>query len=292
MSQHCLRSSAAEGQVRANPVTMEDATSLVIRASCQILERVLEQRGHTRPPFLPEEFASLLGIRKIVRSDLGETSAVLLKSEDGYVIKVNQNHHPVRRNFSCAHEIGHALLSELNLEPTEDIEFRTFNPQAHAIARARAIEHLCDVAATELLMPEPVFKKYLSGFGVSVHSIERLANVFRVSFQTVAIRIAEISEEACVALMWHPWPKSMPKGLRLSWCAGPGRTPWRRHLCAPLNTFVRHTSALYKAYQDDSPVKSYRLFKIDGAIRRLPTESKGFGTSQSRYVLSLAFPQR
>ena len=270
----------------------EQATSLILERARQLVNQLVEQRGHDKPPFLPEEFARLQGV-KIERADLGKTSAVLLRFHDGYIIKLNQNHNPARQNFSCAHEIGHKLLRELKIElNTENIEYRTFNPQAHALARAKVRERLCDVAATELLMPELVFRKYLSGFGVSVHSIERLANIFRVSIRAAAWRIAEISTESCIALLWQPWLRNRSKGLRLAWRAGPGRESSGKSYYMPLHTHVRYPSTLHKAYESDRPVKSFKLFKLDTAVKRCPMESKGFGRGETRYVISLAFPGR
>jgi len=271
----------------------EQATDLIIGRARQLVSKLLEDRGHDKPPFLPQEFARLIGIKQIVKANLGQTSAVLLRFHDGYVIKVNQNHNLARQNFSCAHEIGHILFSELKLGPyIQSIEYRTFDPEGEGKARARAREHLCDIAATELLLPEFVFRKYLSGFGVSVHAIERLANIFRSSIRAVTWRIAEVSEEPCIALFWQPWPKNKFKGLRLAWRVGPGRKSRGKDKYMPLHTYVRPPSTLHKAYQDSSFVKSSRLFKCDNAVKRLPMESKGFGRGETRYVVSLAFLNR
>lgn len=274
-------------------LNFEQDTSLIIERARQLVNRLIEHRGHDKPPFLPEEFARLQGIKKIVKADLGETSAALLKLHDGYVIKVNQSHNLARQNFSCAHEIGHTLLSELKLEPyIEDIEFRTFNPQAHAIAHSKTRERLCDIAATELLMPELVFREYLSVFGLSVHSIERLANVFKVSIRATAWRIAEVSTEPCIALRWQPHPSAKSKALRLAWRVGPGKKSRGKTNYMPVHTLVRYPSKLHQAYENDTPVKSFKLFKVENAVKRLPTESKGFGRDETRYVISLAFPDR
>ena len=279
-------------QVVSVPLTLEQATSLIIERARQLVNRLVEQRGHDIPPFLPEEFARLQGIKRIEKADLRGTSAVMLRFQDGYVIKVNQNHNLARQNFSCAHEIGHNLLRELKIElNTENIEYRTFNPQAHRKARVRAIERLCDAAATELLMPELVFKKYLSGFGVSVHSIERLASIFKVSIQAAAIRIAEVSIEPCITFMWKPWLRTKSKRLRLAWCVGPGRNSRGKGYYIPLHTYVRPPSTLHKAYEYDSPVKCHKLFKRGTDVKHLPMESKGFGRGETRYVISLAFPR-
>jgi hypothetical protein len=274
-------------------VTFEDAMNLAIGRAKELVSCLIKERGHAKPPFRPEEFARLTSIKQIIKADLGKTSAVLLKFHDGHVIKVNQNHNLTRQNFSCAHEIGHNLLRELKIGlNTENIEYRTFDPQAPGRIVAKARERLCDIVATELLMPELVFRKYLSGFGVSVHSIEWLANIFKVSIRAAAWRIAEVSAEPCIALLWQPWLRNRSKGLRLAWCAGPGRKSSGKSSYMPLHTYVRPPSTLHKAYENDNPVKSFKLFKLDTAVKRCPMESKGFGRGETRYVISLAFPDR
>jgi Zn-dependent peptidase ImmA (M78 family) len=274
-------------------LNLEQSNSLIIERARQLVSQLVEHRGHERPPFLSEEYAPLLGIKRIEKADLGEVSAILIKLRDGDVIRVNQKHNSARQNFSCAHEIGHVLLSELNMEPCiDDIEFRTFNPQAHAIARARARERLCDAAATELLMPEIVFKKYLLALGASISSIESLANIFRVSISSTAIRIAEVSTEPCIALLWRPRPESKSKALRLAWRVGPRKKSKGNTDYMPVHTLVKSTSTLYKAYQCANPVKCHKIFRLDAGVKRLPIESKGFGSGETRYVISLAFPNR
>ena len=274
-------------------LNLEQSTSLIVEQARQLVSQLVEQRGHGRPPFLSEEYAPLLGIKRIEKADLGEVSAILIKLHEGDVIKVNQNHNSARQNFSCAHEIGHALLSKLKIEPCiEEFEFRTFNPQAPAIARAKARERLCDAAATELLMPEAVFKKYLSGFGISIKSLEWLANIFRVSIISTAIRIAELSAEPCIALLWRLRPGTNSKTLRLVWRVGPGKKSKDKADYMPVHTLARHISTLYKAYQEDRHVTSYKRFRLDAGEKRLPVESKGFGHGKTRYVISLAFPTR
>lgn len=292
MGEKCLNGSDNSHLV-PEVLSLEQATGLIVERAKQLVIRLIEDRGHDKPPFLSAEFARLQGIERIVKADLGKASAILLKLHDGYVIRVNQNHNLARQNFSCAHEIGHTLFSELKLERyIKSIEFRTFNPQGEQKARAAERERLCDVAATELLMPESVFKKYLSGFGISVHSIERLANIFRVAIRATAWRIAEVSAEPCIALLWQPWLRNRSKGLRLAWSAGPGRKSSGKSSYMPLHTYVRPPSTLHKAYESGKSVKSFKLFKLDTGVKRCPMESKSFGRGETRYVVSLAFPDR
>ena len=268
------------------PLTSDEAASTIVRRAKQVVSQLIEYRGHDKPPFLPLEFARLLGVKKIEKADLGNTSAILLRLHDGCIIKVNQNHIQARQNFSCAHEIGHILFDELELTNyIREIEYRTFNPQAQAIVRARARERLCDIVATELLMPESIFRKYLSGFGVSVSSFVLLSNVFKVSVPTVAIRIEEVSPEPCITLQWQLWQKRRSKVLRL-YC------PRRKVNCMPLHTQAKPGSAIFKAFETDSTIKCYKLFKLGTVVKRLPMESKGFGYGENRRVYSLAFLER
>jgi Zn-dependent peptidase ImmA (M78 family) len=293
MNKNCLPGNADTGQIMPISLNMEESTSLIVERARQFVNQLIEQRGHGRPPFLSAEYARLLGIKRIEKADLGEVSAILIKLHSGDVIRLNQNHNLARQNFSCAHEIGHVLLSELKIEPLiEEVAFRTFNPQDHQIARVKARERLCDAAATELLMPEAVFKQYLSNFGISIKSLEWLANIFRVSISSTAIRIAEVSTEACIALLWRPRQGTKTKTLQLAWQVGPSNKSQIKGKYVPKHNLARYASTLYKAYQHNSPIKCRKDFIFDAGIKRIPIESKGFGYDKARYVISLAFPTR
>ena len=273
----------------------EQANSLIAERASQLVNRLISKRGHDKPPFLSEEFAYLLGIKNIEKSELGEVDAVLVKLYDGDVIKLNKNHHPLRQNFSCAHEIGHILFRELNQQMQSyinSIEYRTFNPSASDKARYRAKERLCNVAATELLMPNTIFRNYLSDLGASISSIEKLSNIFRVSIQATARRIAEINTEACISLLWRLLKSSRNRSLRLVWCVGPGRNAINKNYNIPIHTRITYPSTLHKAYQYDSTVTCHKLFKLENGNKRLRMESKGFGRGENRYVVSLAFLER
>jgi Zn-dependent peptidase ImmA (M78 family) len=284
-----------DGDLNSKPtpasISLEQATCFIIERAKQLVGQLIKVKGHDKPPFLPEEFARLLGVTKIVKADLGRTSGMLLRFHDGPVIKVNQNHNIARQNFSCAHEIGHMLYSELKLETyINSIEHRTYNPPAQHRAHARAIERLCDIVATELLMPESIFIKRLSFFGTSIYSIERMASIFHVSIRTAVRRIAEVSIEPCIELEWQ---KSRNDNLlRMVWCEGPGIRLTGKSNYAPKYTKVEYPSSLHKAYEQDSPVKCYRKFKIGKDSMLMPMESKAFGRGDNRYVVSLAYPER
>lgn len=281
-----LKNDGPTNQAVSEFLSSAQATNLIIECARHLVNRLIEDRGHGKPPFLSEEFARLQGIKNIIPTNLRKTSAILLRYTDGCVIKVNRNHHPVRQNFSIAHEIGHLLFSEPKLEHyISGIEYRTFNPQATREIRDNARERLCDIAATELLMPEQVFKKYLTNFGLSINSVEPLAHIFRTSIPATVFRIAEVSNEPCLMLMWQPFPVNHPKGLKLKRCI----SSETKIKAVPIHTLDKFSSNLCKAYDSNMSIKSNKHFRINNTAQILPMESKGFGHDEYRYVLSLAF---
>lgn len=265
------------------------ASDLIVKRAKDLVKRLIEQRGREEPPFFAEEFARLQGIKRIEKTDLGQLDALLLRLHDGYIIKINQNHPPVRQNFSCAHEISHILLDELAQHPPMgNAEFRTLTPNIGEKDK----ERLCHAAAAELLMPESIFSKYLSRFGASVSSIEWLAHTFKVSIPAAAIRIAEVSEKPCIAIRWKRWQRARSKGFWLDWCVGPGRKPGDRGYYILENRYVRDPSSLLTAYESNSPVRSFKSFQLGNFKKRCYVESKGFGYDNTRHVISLVFPDR
>jgi len=287
MNDNGLDSDIGIQQPSTMPLDLKEATSLIVEKARQLVNQLVDYRGHSRPPFLPREYSHFVNIREIQKTDLGDTSGLLLPFHDGYVIKVNKSHYQVRQNFSCAHEIGHILFRDLKLDNYVDtIQYRTFNTPKTMELRARAREALCDTAAAELLMPESVFRKCLSTFGLSITSIEHLAETFQVSIKAATKRISEVSIEPCVAILWNPWPKSKPKGLRP--VIGKQTKAKYLQLYKPVNV----SSALYKAYQIDASIKTWKLFHDGNSVRHIPVEAKGFGRGEKRFVISFAFPAR
>ena len=154
MSTHFLPSDGTTSQVSPLTLTLEDATNFVTKRAKELVDKLVKQRKHEEPPFLAEEFARLQGT-KIEKTDLGEIDALLIRDQNGYIIRVNENHHPVRQNFSCAHEIGHTFLHELGRPLSLDNdEFRWTKSNS----AGRAKERLCHIAAAELLMPEKILQ--------------------------------------------------------------------------------------------------------------------------------------
>src|SRR3989338_6821566 len=73
----------------------------------QIAQEALKKTGGSLPVNV-EEVARGYGL-EVVEFAFHEKISGLLKKEQG-IIGVNKTHHPVRRRFTIAHELGHFLL--------------------------------------------------------------------------------------------------------------------------------------------------------------------------------------
>ena len=124
-------------------------------------------------------------IRKIVKQndveireeDLSSSYSGYLKYIDGkWVIGVNKNHHPKRKRFTIAHEFAHYCLhrDERGSFMDKEIYFRKSNESS--------IEFKADEFASELLMPEDLFKDALKS---GIKKIKDLADSFNVSTQAI-----------------------------------------------------------------------------------------------------------
>ena len=85
------------------------------------------------------------------------------------------------------------------------------------------------------------------------------------------------SAEPCITTLWKLWSKNKPRGIRLAWCAGPKRKSKGKGRYLPLQTYVRNSSALYRAYESGRLIESFKIIKFLNTVKRLPMESKGLG---------------
>lgn len=77
-----------------------------------IVERLLSDNGVTEAPVPLLQIAQACGVRVFADSLKGDLSGFLYRGNNKVVIGVNTLHHPVRQNFTMAHELGHFLLHD------------------------------------------------------------------------------------------------------------------------------------------------------------------------------------
>jgi len=108
-----------------------------------------------------------------------DISGILHKIEktDSWVIQVNKNHHPNRKRYTIAHELGHFCLHRHLKQEFEDRIF--FRGGESSPEEWQANDFACAI-----LMPEDTFRDAVRS---GKRNIEDLAREFKVS--TLALRI-------------------------------------------------------------------------------------------------------
>ena len=154
-----------------------------IRAEVQALLNKSKIMG---PPILIRSLRPLCGIKKISKAEIDQ-DALLISQDDGFYVLINKDHSSNRQRFSCAHEIGHILLSQ---HYNRVIRSRTSNYVSFKMRDAEE-EYLCNLAAAELLMPSKFFEPLIDKLNFSISSLPLLAKKFWVSIESTAMRLVQ-----------------------------------------------------------------------------------------------------
>jgi hypothetical protein len=137
----------------------------------------------------------------------------LLKNPSGgYTIELRKDRPHGRRNFTCAHEVAHTFFFEkVPLIKYQRIESREVTYDSEE-------EFLCNVAASELLMPLESLKRIASAYTPSPESLQQLAGIYETSLTAMAIRLTR-------ANLWRArfilWQRSEEDTVRARWVVGP-----------------------------------------------------------------------
>lgn len=146
--------------------------------------------GWRGPPYDPRLLASTMGINC-------EESKELILSEDAELhpnsnamvtIRYNRDKPKTRQNFSIAHEICHTLFPEYE----EQFHAR------HSVGKYDSdneLEFLCDLGASEIILPSPEFDSDVCERGISLESLKELSTRYGASKEATAIRM--IGTEIC-----------------------------------------------------------------------------------------------
>ncbi|MEK7281842.1 MAG: ImmA/IrrE family metallo-endopeptidase [Chloroflexota bacterium] len=272
---------------------MNNSISVYNEAAAFVLDRarrLVEQSGIDKPPFLSELLAPLADVKRIAHEDLGEISGLLLPVENGFIVKVNSRHSKERQNFSCAHEIVHTFfLDDAGNKLAKKVEVSAGRRRWRNI-----LEKLCDLGASEILMPFWIFRSYASKYQFSIGAVRPLANVFQVSLPSAAIRIKEVNPDPCYMFFWklNPMSEVANTKFELNWSSGPNtRLSTQDRPFLPIKGIRDKGSGIWAAYHSEDIIYSEECIKVPGFKQFCKVQSQGFGRPPYRYVISLAFPQ-
>jgi len=142
------------------------------------------------PPFDPFLYAQKLGIAVEERDDMGLDGMLECDEAGRFVIRLRKDVSKERKNFTLAHEIAHTFFYDVLTHPRSYSGHHDFDPEE---------EHLCDIGASELLMPSSVFKQDLFSEEITPVTLFRLKKRYQVSFKAAAVKVLGVTNNlACV----------------------------------------------------------------------------------------------
>jgi hypothetical protein len=145
----------------------------------------------SRPPVSVEIIASYFGISRVDVVPLPWAGCLI--PVDGRVeIRLNEADVPSRRRFTAFHEVAHTFMPGFE----HAVRFRC-NPVGGS-TRRDGLELLCDVGASELLLPHRYFTDDLASGAFGLDLVEELARNYQASLEATANRLVDL------------WPASEP----------------------------------------------------------------------------------
>lgn len=172
-------------------MTIHDLTARHARKTARDLLR----RHGTGIPVDVLAIAGACGVTVRVEGLEEFVSGLLVVRGSNAVIGVNVHHHPNRRRFTVAHELGHYLL---HLDQTAfflDAAPTFFRQEATPSGKPYQ-EREANAFAAELLMPAAEVRTLMADQPIDVFddaAVKRMADRFGVSSQALVIRLTELN---------------------------------------------------------------------------------------------------
>jgi Zn-dependent peptidase ImmA (M78 family) len=149
------------------------------------------QKGWLGPPYDPFELAEILKIKTSASGNIMDARTVPT-DKGGMLIEFNPNQPRVRIRFSLAHEIAHTLFEDCSQyirERKVKTSMRNDDWQ---------LEMLCNIAASEILMPIGSFI-CLQSLEPNIDTLLEYREQFDVSFEALAHRFVKVTDHNCFA---------------------------------------------------------------------------------------------
>jgi Zn-dependent peptidase ImmA (M78 family) len=246
------------------------------------VHKLLSEAKQLTPPINLEALCSQRHISVVYKNDIPD--ATLRVENNKFIAEVRQTKQYSKRwRFSIAHEIAHTFFYDLSRVPIE----RVF----HRYSAYEDEERLCDIAASEILMPETLIKqliKYIPKPGDSNFSLQIFLNLlkkFNVSADAMARRLCEDLNIWNSIIMGSRWLSKNSSSInseftdspkwRLEWYYAPKEI--RKQLYIPsINTHPRmRFKIIEEAYQlkkptiNSEPISNFKLGNLSKVIKQI-----------------------
>lgn len=181
-------------------------------------EHLVKNANYIKPPVDVFKLARIQGIRIEKIERMSCDGRLIPTADSSFIIEISQNTTFERMRFTVAHELAHQLLlgeKFFSLSTKEKAEIlNILNPD-------REVEYLCNLGASEILMPTYLFEPRLRQYGISINALYSLSRDFQTSIKSTAIRIVR-ADEHCIFILWKLMSKpGATEELRIDWSATP-----------------------------------------------------------------------
>jgi len=217
----------------------KDPIDAITEKARQVVVAALDE-GWSGPPFDPLWLAAFLNLDVIPREDVGEARTVPV-GKTKFRIEFNPNRPRGRQRYSLAHEIAHTLFADCG----ERIRHRASHEGI--TGDDWQLEALCNVAASEFLMPFGSMPT-LSAPKLGVDHLMKMRKDFDVSTEALFIRAARITDEVCAMFCASAIERGgAPASFRIEYMIGSrawGPQALPRGTVVPTNSVVGECSAI------------------------------------------------
>lgn len=153
--------------------------------------KMLESVG-LKLPVDVKKAAESLGIKVVEKSLEDDVSGMLIMDNGQGTIVVNEHHHPNRKRFTIAHELGHYRMHR---EPSGIFvdSKAVFYRDKDSMGATKEVE--ANNFAAELLMPEEAIRKILKSVNYETfdeNSLKVLSDKFEVSDSAMTLRLYKL----------------------------------------------------------------------------------------------------
>ena len=152
------------------------------------------------PPYDPFLMAQVLGIRCQAVDAPWLEDAMISVQEGQPTIFYRPERSQARTRFTIFHEIAHTLFPDYQYNNfyRSTSRPRLFEPEGQ-------LEHLCDVAAAEFLLPTDFFIGDLAEWGFSAATVPKLCARYGASLEAVCLRMIESNAATCALALLEHW---------------------------------------------------------------------------------------
>ncbi|MBW8242570.1 ImmA/IrrE family metallo-endopeptidase [Muricauda oceani] len=164
----------------------EDPIEIIIKRSRNLVLKAFNA-GWVGPPFNMSHLASLMGYKVTPNELISE--ARIIPENDSFIIEYNPFQSTARTNFSIAHEIAHTLFTDC----ADTIRYR----KNHLESGSWELEFLCNIGASELLLPYAEFTTTANSIDPTISNIISLARDYQASVESVFLRLCTVVDYPC-----------------------------------------------------------------------------------------------